>query len=71
MGLIVRVGVANRTITPPCPLVHILIFRDFQFFFVSAFYEAFAGSMLLKLIQSIGFKLLGNQFVGTVSLLKN
>ena len=29
----VRVGVANRTITPPCPRVHTLIFRDFDFFF--------------------------------------
>ena len=37
----VRVGVANRTITPPCPHVHSLIFRDLQIFFISAFYEAF------------------------------
>jgi hypothetical protein len=38
----VRVGVANRTITPPCPHGHTLIFCDFQIFFVSAFYEASA-----------------------------
>jgi hypothetical protein len=42
VGLMVRVGVANRTITPPCPHVHTLIFCDFQIFFVSAFYEASA-----------------------------
>ena len=37
----VIVGVANRAITPLCPHVHTLIFRDLQFFSVSDSYEAF------------------------------